>query len=109
MDKEDRAFHKRLLETFRVEAWEHIHALSAGLIGLEKEADDDKRRELIETIFREAHSLKGAAASLSANDFRDVAFRIERRARAGDGSDLERDLELLQAELDRLVEFAQTF
>ena len=64
----DNDFQKRLLATFRVETREHLTALSAGLIELEKSAADEKRQEILEAVTREAHSLKGAARAVSVND-----------------------------------------
>lgn len=65
MAEKDRDFLKRLLKTFRVEAREHVDALFAGIDEIEKSADTVRQAELIETIFREAHSLKGAARSVN--------------------------------------------
>ena len=65
MAEKDSDFLKRLLKTFRVEAQEHVDALFAGIDEIEKSADGARQTELIETIFREAHSLKGAARSVN--------------------------------------------
>ena len=65
MAEKDSDFLKRLLKTFRLEAREHIDALFAGIDEIEKSADAVRQAELIETIFREAHSLKGAARSVN--------------------------------------------
>jgi two-component system, chemotaxis family, sensor kinase CheA len=51
------AFLKKLLETFRVEAEEHLQALSAGLLALEKASEQEARMAIVETVFREAHSM----------------------------------------------------
>ncbi|MCX6546382.1 MAG: response regulator [Acidobacteria bacterium] len=64
MDKKKEEFLARLRETFRVEAAEHIETMTAGLVALER-TDDAGRPPLIERIFRESHSLKGAARSVS--------------------------------------------
>jgi two-component system chemotaxis sensor kinase CheA len=64
MDKKKEEFLARLRETFRVEASEHLEAITAGLLALER-AVDAERPPMIERIFREAHSLKGAARSVS--------------------------------------------
>src|SRR6202171_2280102 len=61
----DQEFLKRLLATFKVEAEEHVGAISSGLIELEKASSPERRMEIIETVFREAHSLKGAARSVN--------------------------------------------
>jgi two-component system, chemotaxis family, sensor kinase CheA len=56
---------KELLETFRLEAQEHVGALSALLVELEKEHEVGERRRLLETIFRRMHTLKGAAHAVN--------------------------------------------
>jgi two-component system chemotaxis sensor kinase CheA len=65
MGQKDQEFLKRLLATFRVEAEEHVSAICAGLIELEKVSSPARRMEIIESVFREAHSLKGAARSVN--------------------------------------------
>jgi two-component system chemotaxis sensor kinase CheA len=65
MGQNDQELLKRLLATFKVEAEEHISAISAGLIELEKVSSPDRRTEILERVFREAHSLKGAARSVN--------------------------------------------
>jgi two-component system chemotaxis sensor kinase CheA len=61
MGPKDKELLKRLLATFQVEAEEHLKAISSGLIELEKESSAEKQAEIIEGVFREAHSLKGAS------------------------------------------------
>lgn len=61
MSKGEIDFQKKLLETFRGEAEEHVRALSTGLTELEKALGIDNRPDIIEAVFREVHSLKGAA------------------------------------------------
>lgn len=56
---------KRLLATFRVEAAEHLQAMTAGLLALEKASAGAEAAGIIETVFREAHSLKGAARAVN--------------------------------------------
>ena len=62
--KEDE-FLKSLRATFKVEAGEHLQAIAAGLLALEKTPVPDEQRGLIETVFRAAHSLKGAARAVN--------------------------------------------
>jgi len=64
MSKKQEEFLIRLRETFRVEAAEHIEAMTSGLVTLERVADAE-RPALVEQIFRDAHSLKGAARAVS--------------------------------------------
>ncbi|TAN70411.1 MAG: hybrid sensor histidine kinase/response regulator [Methylobacter sp.] len=65
MSEKESDFLKRLLVTFRIEAQEHVDALFSGIDELEKMPDEVRQAELVETIFREAHSLKGAARSVN--------------------------------------------
>jgi two-component system chemotaxis sensor kinase CheA len=68
MDKKDIEFQKRIQATFRIEAEEHLHAISAGLSELEKTQSKKKVAEIIEVLFREVHSFKGAARSVDQKD-----------------------------------------
>src|ERR1700730_5956112 len=65
MGQKDQELLKRLLATFKVEAEEHVSAISSGLIELEKASSPERRTEIVEGVFREAHSLKGAARSVN--------------------------------------------
>ena len=67
MAEKDADFLKGLLAIFTIEAQEHIDALFSGIAELEKTIDAEKQATLIEKIFREAHSLKGAARSVKLN------------------------------------------
>jgi two-component system chemotaxis sensor kinase CheA len=67
MDKHD-DFFTQLLATFRIEANEHIAAMSTGLLALEKTPAPDERKCLIETVYRAAHSLKGASRAVDLTD-----------------------------------------
>jgi len=61
VSEHDAEFLERLRATFRVEAEEHVHAISASLLELEKSPASEASASTIEQIFRHAHSLKGAA------------------------------------------------
>ena len=76
MDKKQE-FLKRLLETFRIEAEENIKSMSANLIKLEKKPSDSHTAELIEIIFREAHSLKGASRAVNLLEIESVCQAFE--------------------------------
>lgn len=56
---------RALRATFKVEAAEHLQAIGAGLMELEKAAAPADQMRLIETVFRAAHSLKGAARAVN--------------------------------------------
>jgi two-component system, chemotaxis family, sensor kinase CheA len=76
MDK-DHDFLKRLRSTFEVEAREHISAMSSGLIALERTTVAGQRLDIIETIFREAHSLKGAARAVNLAEIEAICQALE--------------------------------
>lgn len=57
-------FIRELREDFKVEAVEHLQELSDLLIKLENDSGHE-RKALIEKIFRETHSLKGAARAVN--------------------------------------------
>lgn len=77
MDKQNDDFLKRLLATFRVEADEHLQALSAGLITLEKHPAAEQYAEIIETVYREVHSLKGAAQAVNLKEIVSICQPLE--------------------------------
>jgi two-component system chemotaxis sensor kinase CheA len=70
-------FLKKLLATFRVEADEHLKAMSSGLLALEKTPAGEQQAEIVETIFREAHSLKGAARAVNLTEIETVCQSLE--------------------------------
>ena len=70
-------FLRKLLATFRVEADEHIQAMSSGLVGLEKMPAGEQQSESVERIYREAHSLKGAARAVNLADMESVCHALE--------------------------------
>lgn len=77
MNAKDQEFLKRLRATFRIEADEHLRATSTGLIELEKTTEPIKRAEIVESIFREVHSLKGAARSVNLKDVESICQPLE--------------------------------
>lgn len=77
MDKKEIEFRERLLATFMVEAADHLHALEAGLIALEKEAPPEEAKSVVETVFRAAHSLKGAARAVNLTEIELICQRME--------------------------------
>jgi len=76
MDEKKEQFLARLRETFRVEAAEHIEAIGAGLLAIER-AGAAKRAPIVESVFREAHSLKGAARSVSLAGVEALCLELE--------------------------------
>ncbi len=77
MDNKEKAFQERLLGIFRTEAAEHVQALSSGLVGLEHAAAAEESAAITETIFREAHSLKGAARAVGLSRIESICHAVE--------------------------------
>ncbi|MBI4455117.1 MAG: response regulator [Acidobacteria bacterium] len=77
MDEKSDDFLKRLLATFRVEAAEHVKAISLGLIELERRPLAEKQEEIIEAVFRETHSLKGAARAVNVVEVETICQSME--------------------------------
>lgn len=63
----------KYLGLFASEATEHLEALSRELVRLERE----KSREVVDSMFRHAHSVKGMAASMGFEQIAVLAHRVE--------------------------------
>lgn len=69
---------KQLIETFKTELEEQLQVITNGILSLEKnDLDDSKRVKTIASIFRAAHSIKGAARSLGITDPGEIAHQVE--------------------------------
>ncbi len=77
MNQKGGDFLKKLLATFKVEAGEHVEAMSSGLLELEKASTAEKEREVLEAVFREAHSLKGAARAVNVLEVESMCQALE--------------------------------
>jgi two-component system, chemotaxis family, sensor kinase CheA len=75
MPKKDDQFLKKLLAAFRIEADEHLRAIANGLLELEKAPTGSEK--LVESMYREAHSLKGAARSVNMTKIESVCQVVE--------------------------------
>ena len=67
----------QLLATFRVEADEHLQAITASLLALDRWLPADEGRQAVETTFREVHTLKGAARSVGLVDVEAICQACE--------------------------------
>ena len=70
-------FIRRLEETFRVEADEHLRGAAGGLIALEEGPSGPRRKQVLETVYRGWHSLKGAARAVGRTDIEEVCQSLE--------------------------------
>src|SRR3989442_6141846 len=77
MSTQEDQFLKSLRATFKVEADEHLQAIAAGLLELEKTSAPEERRRLVETVFRAAHSLKGAARAVNFTEVESICQSLE--------------------------------
>ena len=75
MDREE--LQRQLVITFRAELEEHCAALNTGLLELEKELPDEEREELLKSLFRAAHSIKGSARAVELKEISTVAHKME--------------------------------
>jgi len=74
---DDAEIQKQLLAAFQAESRERIEALYAGLGTLEQGKQDSSAQTAVETVFREAHSLKGAARSVNLTAIESVCQEME--------------------------------
>ena len=65
---------REILSIYKAESREHLEKMNECLIRLEKEAD---RTDILEEIFREAHSLKGSARMIGFEAVEKLAHRLE--------------------------------
>jgi two-component system chemotaxis sensor kinase CheA len=70
-------FLKKLLGIFCLEADEHIQAMSSGLVALETMPAGEQRAQGMELIYREAHSLKGAARAVNLAEMEALCHALE--------------------------------
>lgn len=68
---------KELLATFHVDVDDQLQAISDSLLGVEKEADDAKRHELLHSAMRAAHNIKGAARGIGVTHVGTVSHSLE--------------------------------
>ena len=76
MDREEE-FRRKLLSTYRIEAQEHLQAIAAGLLELEKDPPADRAAGIIEAAYRDAHSLKGASRAVNLRGVEEVCQSLE--------------------------------
>ncbi len=77
MSTKDDEFLQLLRATFKVEADEHLQAISNGLMALNKIPAPQAQREIVETVFRAVHSLKGAARAVELTAIEALCQSIE--------------------------------
>jgi two-component system chemotaxis sensor kinase CheA len=76
MSREEQEFIAKLRATFKVEAEEHLQAISTSLLELEK-SPSSVPPTVVEKAFREVHSLKGAARAVDLSKIEAICQAIE--------------------------------
>lgn len=76
MTKEEE-FLQSLRATFKIEAAEHLQTIAQGLVALEKSPATSEHQRVIETVFRAAHSLKGAARAVNFSQVESICQSLE--------------------------------
>jgi two-component system, chemotaxis family, sensor kinase CheA len=82
-----------LLATFADQAKEQLQTINERLLALEK-AEGDEKGPLLEEIFREAHSLKGASRAVNLDRVEAVAHKLESLFSVIQKGELEADAEV---------------
>jgi len=77
MVSKQEAFLKKLMATFRIEAADHLKTILAGLADLEWRHDAERHPEILESVFREVHSLKGAARAVNRGEIEILCQALE--------------------------------
>lgn len=69
---------EQLISSFRAELAEHVQTMNDGLLALEQNrVQGQERQNLLENIFRAAHSLKGAARAVGVTVIEQLAHSLE--------------------------------
>ena len=77
MTNQEEEFLRTLRAAFLVEADEHLQAISSGLLELEKSPPPAESTPLLENVYRETHSLKGAARAVNLTEIETVCQSLE--------------------------------
>lgn len=89
-------------EIFYEEADEHLGILEAGLLQLEEGATAEFNVELVDKLFRSAHTLKGASALLKFNTISEISHELENLLESFKAQTIEITPPLLDAMLSAL-------
>lgn len=73
----DADFFRELMGMFKMESREHLQSICEGLKTLDDDLAGEARKEEMETIFRAAHSLKGAARTVGVIDIETIGQTLE--------------------------------
>jgi len=74
-----------------------------------KSLNESMEKENIEEVRRQAHTIKGMAANMSAEALREVAFEIEMAAKDGNLATVRESMKKMKQEFERLRKAMSTF
>jgi two-component system chemotaxis sensor kinase CheA len=77
MDQKDIELLAKLRGMFKIEADEHLQAIVNGLLALEKGVGAEEETVLLETLYREVHTLKGAARAVNLGEIEGICQVVE--------------------------------
>ncbi|MDO8897645.1 MAG: chemotaxis protein CheA, partial [Bacteroidales bacterium] len=77
MSKDQDDFLKELLNDFKIEGAEHLQAMVSGLLELEKNLNSPEKKMIIEAVFREMHSMKGASRAVNLMQIERLCMNLE--------------------------------
>ncbi len=78
MNIQDPEFFKELVAMFKIETTEHVEAIQDGLDKLKGDLSGSENQDVLEVVFRAAHSLKGAARTVGLIDIESIGQELER-------------------------------
>ncbi|MGA1864540.1 MAG: Hpt domain-containing protein [bacterium] len=93
----DNEFLKKLRDAFKTEAEERLRNISSSLAELEGTSlSVDKQMPLVEIIFREAHSLKGASRVVNLADIENICQSVEETFNSLKGGEIQLSPEVFE-------------
>jgi len=77
MEAKEKEFFIRLFKAFKAESEERIRTLTNGLLEWERNQDVPEMNVVVDSIYRDLHSLKGASRAVNLHDLETVFMKLE--------------------------------
>lgn len=77
MNRQEEELLAALRAEFAIEAVEHLRAVTDGLLELEKAPAPDQQAKILESIYRQSHSLKGESRAVNFSDMEVICQALE--------------------------------
>lgn len=107
MNRSEQEFLAELRKAFSQEAEEHLQTIASGLVEIEKGNAPSDRQAVMESVYRAAHSLKGAARSVNLTGIATLCQSMENvfaALKRGVMTPRAEDFDVLQRAVDRMAE-----